>query len=169
MEVHGSKISNVPFWIGSGDDGPDEMYKTTFQKHFKYVETTLPKRETLAPVSPNFHHRDLKRIREHRTETSSSFPPHQPVPVIQPKQSHSTMHSTNFKIHSERKSETFRTTTSEDFQHVPTSVTKPVLPITSVRTNLPNGKYPQPTYRSYYIKHEVSPILKAKPMEDTGQ
>ncbi|KAA0707871.1 hypothetical protein E1301_Tti009651 [Triplophysa tibetana] len=169
MEVLGSRISNVPFWIGNGDDGPDVKYETTFQEHFKYLETTLPKRETRAPpVSPNFHHRDLKRIREHQTETSSSFPPHQPVPVIQPKQTHATMHSTNFKVHSDSKSETFRTTTTEDFQHLPTSVTKPVLPITSVWTNLPKDKYPQPTYRSCYITHEVPPVLKAKPMENTG-
>lgn len=170
MEVHGSRISNVPFWIGSGGDGPDDTFETTFQKHFKYLETTLPKRETLAPpVSPKFHHRDLKRIRELQTETSSSFPPHKPVPVIQPKQTHATMHSTNFKVHFDNKSETFRTTTTEDFQHPPTSVTKPVLPITSIGTNLPKGKYPQPTYRSCYITHEVPPVLKAKPMENTGQ
>lgn len=169
MAVHRSRISNLPFWDGGGHGRSDGMYETTFQKDFKCLEITLPKMKTGPSVSsPDFTHRDLKHIKEEQTETASSFPTHQPIPVIQPKQTYFTGNNTNFKMHSDIKSATFHTTNSDYIQHLLTSVTKPFIPITSVRTSLPKGKYPEPTYRSYYTTHEVLPILKVKPTAKTG-
>ncbi|XP_065098120.1 uncharacterized protein [Paramisgurnus dabryanus] len=167
MEAHRSRISNLPFWDGRGSGGSDGMYETTFQKHFKCF--TLPKTETAPSFSsPDFTHRDLKHIREEQTETASSFSTHQPIPVVQPKQTRFTTNTTNFKMHSDSKSATSHTTSSDYMQHLLTSVTKPFLPITSFRTNLQKNKYPEPTYRSYYTPHEVLPILKVKPTANTG-
>ncbi|XP_073675529.1 uncharacterized protein [Garra rufa] len=89
------------------------------------------------------------------------------VPVIQPKITNLAMYRTNFKMNSGVKTGDFVTTHS-DFKPVPVSKAKLVRPITKVRISVPEGKYPETTYRSSYIKHEASPILPAKESGSAG-
>ncbi|KAL0186332.1 hypothetical protein M9458_018002, partial [Cirrhinus mrigala] len=58
-------------------------------------------------------------------------------------------------------------TTHSDFKPLPVSRASIVQPITTVRISVPEGKYPEPTYRSSYTKHEVSPVHPAKESEST--
>uniref|UniRef100_A0A671MBY3 Uncharacterized LOC107661345 n=1 Tax=Sinocyclocheilus anshuiensis TaxID=1608454 RepID=A0A671MBY3_9TELE len=89
------------------------------------------------------------------------------VPAIQPKITNLTMQRTNFKMTSEDRSGDFVTTHS-DFKYLPMSKAKLVRPVTKVRISVPEGKYPEPTYRSSYTKQEVSPILIAKEPGSAG-
>ncbi|XP_052418425.1 uncharacterized protein si:ch211-198o12.4 [Carassius gibelio] len=89
------------------------------------------------------------------------------IPVIQPKITSLAMQRTNFKMTSVDRSVDFVTTHS-DFKTLPMSKTKLVRPVTKVRISVPEGKYPEPTYRSSYTKHEVSPILIAKDLGSAG-
>ncbi|RXN09772.1 hypothetical protein ROHU_009268 [Labeo rohita] len=59
-------------------------------------------------------------------------------------------------------------TTHSDFKPMPVSRPRLVQPITTVRISVPEGKYPEPTYRSSYTKHEVSPVRPAKESGSTG-
>ncbi|XP_050979348.1 uncharacterized protein si:dkey-13m1.5 [Labeo rohita] len=90
-----------------------------------------------------------------------------PVAVIQPKQTHLTMQRTNFKLHSEDRCGDFETTQSE-LKQLPMCAAKKIRPTTAVRTSLPEDKYPEPIYRSSYIKHKVSRNLRAKQSAKTG-
>uniref|UniRef100_A0A672R608 Uncharacterized LOC107553123 n=1 Tax=Sinocyclocheilus grahami TaxID=75366 RepID=A0A672R608_SINGR len=89
------------------------------------------------------------------------------VPVIQPKITNLTMQRTHFKMTSGDRSGDFVTTHS-DFKYLPMSKAKLVRPVTKVRISVPEGKYPEPTYRSSYTKQEVSPILIAKEPGSAG-
>ncbi|KAL1269317.1 hypothetical protein QQF64_031606 [Cirrhinus molitorella] len=77
------------------------------------------------------------------------------------------MYRTNFKMNSGDRSGDFVTTHS-DFKSLPVSRAKLVRPITKVRIGVPEGKYPESTYRSNYTKHEVSPKLPAKESGSAG-
>ncbi len=90
------------------------------------------------------------------------------IPVIQPKITHLTMNRTNFTMSSGDRRGDFVTTHS-DFKLLPISKAKLVRPVTKVRITVPGGKYPEPTYRSSYTKHEVSPILITKDSGSAGQ
>ncbi|XP_073681658.1 uncharacterized protein [Garra rufa] len=122
-------------------DGATNMYMTTNKSHFKLADNT--------------------------TFRALSFPSHPPAPVVQPKLTHIFMHSTNFKLHSEDRDEDFQTTQSE-LKLLPMCAAKIIRPTTTVRTALPEGKYPETTYRSSYIKHQVSQIVRAKQPAKTG-
>uniref|UniRef100_A0A672MSF1 Si:dkey-13m1.5 n=1 Tax=Sinocyclocheilus grahami TaxID=75366 RepID=A0A672MSF1_SINGR len=103
----------------------------------------------------------------HQTETALSFPPRPPAAVTQPKLTHLTMQRTNFKLHSEDSCGDFEATQSE-LKPLPMCAAKIIRPITAVMTSLPEGKYPEPTYRASYIKHKVSRTLRAKQAAKTG-
>lgn len=90
------------------------------------------------------------------------------ISVNQPKITNRTMYRTNFKMNSGDRSGDFATTHS-DFKPMPVSRPRLVQPITTVRISVPEGKYPEPTYRSSYTKHEVSPVRPAKESGSTGQ
>ncbi|KAI2659423.1 Pantothenate kinase [Labeo rohita] len=158
-----SRISNLPFL-----DGADDMYATTNKSHFKLDTTVMLKRDIiLQPVSPQFQHCEEKYLGKYRTETAPSLPSQPPVAVIQPKQTHLTMQRTNFKLHSEDRCGDFETTQSE-LKQLPMCAAKKIRPTTAVRTSLPEDKYPEPIYRSSYIKHKVSRNLRAKQSAKTG-
>lgn len=147
------------------------MYTTTNKRHFILADTTVvPKRDMiLQPVSPDFQHRDQNNLRKKpQTETALSFPPRPPVAVTQPKLTHLTMLSTNFKLHSDDSCGDFETTQSE-LKPPPLCATKIIRPITAVTISLPEGKYPEPIYRTSYIKHKMPRILRAKQPAKTGQ
>ncbi|XP_016119661.1 uncharacterized protein [Sinocyclocheilus grahami] len=145
------------------------MYATTNKSHFKLADATVKsKRDViLQPVSPLFQRGDQKSLAKYQTETALSFPSHPPAPVIQPNLTHLTMQSTNFKLHSEDRCGDCETTHS-DLKHLPMCAAKIIHPTTAVRTSLPEGKYPEPTYRSSYIRHKVSRIFRAKQSAKTG-
>ncbi|XP_043102155.1 uncharacterized protein si:ch211-198o12.4 [Puntigrus tetrazona] len=103
---------------------------------------------------PDAIHESTTKSHFRLTESSS-------IPVVQPKTTNLTTHRTNFKMTSGDKSGDFVTTHS-DFKPLPISKAKLVRPVTKVRIRVPEEKYPEPTYRSSYTKHEVSPILYAK-------
>ncbi|XP_016299107.1 uncharacterized protein LOC107655992 [Sinocyclocheilus anshuiensis] len=160
-----SRISNLPFL-----DGADDMYTSTNKRHFKLADTTVvAKRDIiLQPVSPDFQHRDQNYLgKKHQTETALSFPPRPPAAVTQPKLTHLTMQRTNFKLHSDDSCGDVETTPSE-LKPLPMCAAKIIRPITAVMTSLPEGKYPEPTYRASYIKHKVSRTLRAKQSAKTG-
>uniref|UniRef100_A0A8C2AIL7 Si:dkey-13m1.5 n=1 Tax=Cyprinus carpio TaxID=7962 RepID=A0A8C2AIL7_CYPCA len=161
-----SRLSNLPFV-----DGADDMYTTTNKSHFKLADTTVvPKRDViLQPVSPDFQHRDQNYLggNKHQTETPLSFPPRTPGAVTQPKLTHLTMQRTNFKLHSDDSCGDFETTQSE-LKPLPMCAAKIIRPLNAVMTSLPEGKYPEPTYRASYIKHKVSRTLRAKQVAKTG-
>uniref|UniRef100_A0A8C1MKD2 Si:ch211-198o12.4 n=1 Tax=Cyprinus carpio TaxID=7962 RepID=A0A8C1MKD2_CYPCA len=92
-------------------------------------------------------------IYESTTKSHFRLTDRTPIPVIQPKITNLTMQRTNFKMTFVDRSGDFVTTHS-DFK---------TLPI------VPEGKYPEPTYRSSYTKHEVSPKLIAKDSGSAGQ
>ncbi|KAL0181395.1 hypothetical protein M9458_023801, partial [Cirrhinus mrigala] len=131
------------------------MYATTNKSHFKLVDTTvvLKPDSIFQPVSAHFQRCEQKYLGKYQTETTLSFLSHPSAAVIQPKLTHLTMQRTNFKLHSEDRCGDFETTQSE---------LKPL-------TSLPEGKYPEPTYRSSYIKHKVSRIFIAKQGAKKGQ
>ncbi len=167
MKMLRSRISNLPFL-----DGADDMYTTTNKRHFKLADTTtvVPKRDIiLQPVSPDFQHRDQNYLgKKYQTETALSFPPRPPTAVAQPTLTHLTMLSTNFKLHSDDSCGDFETTQSE-LKPLPMCAAKIIRPITAVTISLPEGKYPEPTYRASYIKHKVPRILRVKQPAKTGQ
>uniref|UniRef100_A0A673JCE8 Uncharacterized LOC107753892 n=1 Tax=Sinocyclocheilus rhinocerous TaxID=307959 RepID=A0A673JCE8_9TELE len=99
--------------------------------------------------------------------TTLSFPPRPPAAVTQPKLTHLTMQRTNFKLHSDDSCGDFDTSQSE-LKPLPMCAAKIIRPITAVTTSLPEGKYPEPTYRASYIKHKVSRTLRAKQSAKTG-
>lgn len=145
------------------------MYATTNKSHFKLDTTVMLKRDIiLQPVSPQFQHCEEKYLGKYQTETAPSLPSQPPVAVIQPKQTHLTMQRTNFKLHSEDRCGDFETTQSE-LKQLPMCAAKKIRPTTAVRTSLPEDKYPEPIYRSSYIKHKVSRNLRAKQSAKTGQ
>uniref|UniRef100_A0A671PQQ6 Si:dkey-13m1.5 n=1 Tax=Sinocyclocheilus anshuiensis TaxID=1608454 RepID=A0A671PQQ6_9TELE len=84
-----------------------------------------------------------------------------------PNLTHLKMQSTNFKLHSEDRCGDYETTHSE-LKHLPMCAAKIIRPTTAVRTSLPEGKYPEPSYRSSYIRHKVSQIFRAKQSTKTG-
>uniref|UniRef100_A0A671NFQ7 Uncharacterized LOC107655992 n=1 Tax=Sinocyclocheilus anshuiensis TaxID=1608454 RepID=A0A671NFQ7_9TELE len=84
-----------------------------------------------------------------------------------PKLTHLTMQRTNFKLHSDDSCGDVETTPSE-LKPLPMCAAKIIRPITAVMTSLPEGKYPEPTYRASYIKHKVSRTLRAKQSAKTG-
>uniref|UniRef100_A0A9J7YDY8 Arrestin domain containing 2 n=1 Tax=Cyprinus carpio carpio TaxID=630221 RepID=A0A9J7YDY8_CYPCA len=159
-----SRISNVPFL-----DGADDMYATSNKSHFKLVDATVKsKREVvLQPVSSLFKRGDQKYLAEYQTETALSFPSHPPAPVVQPNLTHLNMQRTNFKLHSGDRCGDYEITQSE-LKPLPMCAAKIIRPTTTVRTSLPEDKYPEPTYRSSYIKHKVSRIFRAKQSAKTG-
>ncbi|XP_052466114.1 uncharacterized protein LOC128022514 [Carassius gibelio] len=151
-----STISNLPFL-----DGADDMFATTNKSHFKLVDASVKSKRdvVLQPVSPLFQCEEQKYLAKYQRETALSFPSHPAPPVIQPNLTH-------FNLHSEDRCGDYETSQSE-LKPLPKCAAK-IRPTTAVRTSLPEDKYPEPTYRSSYVKHKVSRIFRAKQSAKTG-
>ncbi|TRY59792.1 hypothetical protein DNTS_024217 [Danionella cerebrum] len=89
-----------------------------------------------------------------------------PAAVQGPKGVRFSLHTTNFKLQDNHRGAT-ETTYSSTFKSLPTSRAQILRPRTSVRTSF-NGKLPEPTYRTTYTPHEVSPVLRVKESAQTG-
>lgn len=153
-----STISNLPFL-----DGADDMFATTNKSHFKLVDASVKSKRdvVLQPVSPLFQWEDQKYLAKYQRETALSFPSHPAPPVIEPNLTH-------FNLHSEDRCGDYETSQSE-LKPLPKCAAKIIRPTTAVRTSLLEDKYPEPTYRSSYVKHKVSRIFRAKQSAKTGK
>ncbi|TRY93514.1 hypothetical protein DNTS_006126 [Danionella cerebrum] len=89
-----------------------------------------------------------------------------PAAVQGPKGVRFSLHTTNFKLQYNHRGAT-ETTYSSTFKSLPTSRAQILRPRTSVRTSF-NGKLPEPTYRTTYTPHEVSPVLRVKESAQTA-
>ncbi|TRZ00225.1 hypothetical protein DNTS_029242 [Danionella cerebrum] len=83
-----------------------------------------------------------------------------PAAVQGPKEVRFSLYTTNFNLQDKHRGAT-ETTHSSTFKSLPTSRAQILRPRTSVRTSF-TGKLPEPTYRTTYTPHEVSPVLRVK-------
>ncbi|TRY89440.1 hypothetical protein DNTS_027847 [Danionella cerebrum] len=89
-----------------------------------------------------------------------------PAAVQGPKEVRFSLYITNFNLQDKHRGAT-ETTHSSTFKSLPTSRAQILRPRTSVRTSF-TGKLPEPTYRTTYTPHEVSPVLRVKESAKTG-
>ncbi|TRY89821.1 hypothetical protein DNTS_013550 [Danionella cerebrum] len=89
-----------------------------------------------------------------------------PAAVQGPKEARFSLYTTNFNLQDKHRGAT-ETTHSSTFKSLPTSRAQILRPRTSVRTSF-TGKLPEPTYRTTYTPHEVSPVLRVKELAKTG-
>ncbi|XP_056324805.1 uncharacterized protein si:dkey-13m1.5 [Danio aesculapii] len=144
------------------------MYATVNKGHFKLIDTAKVNRVGVSrPASPHFQYGEQGNLSKFQTETALSFPSHPPVPPIEPKLTHLTMQSSNFKMPYGDVCGNFETSHA-DFKPMPMSAAQLLRPTTAVWTNVLEIKCPETMYSSYYTKHDVSPILKAKETTKTG-
>ncbi|TRY53967.1 hypothetical protein DNTS_029809 [Danionella cerebrum] len=89
-----------------------------------------------------------------------------PAALQGPKEVRFSLYTTNFNLQDKHRGAT-ETTHSSTFKSLPTSRAQILRPRTSVRTSF-TGKLPEPTYRTTYTPHEVSPVLRVKESSKTG-
>ncbi|TRY90289.1 hypothetical protein DNTS_034164, partial [Danionella cerebrum] len=89
-----------------------------------------------------------------------------PAAVQGPKEVRFSLYTTNFNLQDKHRGAT-ETTHSSTFKSLPTSRAQILRPRTSGRTSF-TGKLPEPTYRTTYTPHEVSPVLRVKESAKTG-
>ncbi|TRY91753.1 hypothetical protein DNTS_026183 [Danionella cerebrum] len=89
-----------------------------------------------------------------------------PAAVQGPKEVRFSLYTTNFNLQDKHRGAT-ETTHSSTFKSLSTSRAQILRPRTSVRTSF-TGKLPEPTYRTTYTPHEVSPVLRVKESAKTG-
>ncbi|TRY89389.1 hypothetical protein DNTS_024127, partial [Danionella cerebrum] len=107
---------------------------------------------------------DCKMDGVYESTTSRDFKT--PAAVQGPKGVRFSLHSTNFKLQDHHRGAT-ETTHSSEFKSPPMSRAQILRPRTSVRTSF-TGKLPEPTYRTTYTPHDVSPVLRVKESAKTG-